>query len=193
MRKLSRKPAPVVLERFGREWQRKWTEANARGKDFRWPIVDSESLNRKLLPVLKEQTQDHCSFCDSFPVSPPSVDTIEHFKPKAKFPEAAFAWENLFYCCACCQQRKGPRFDELALKPDEPDYDFDKFFRWDWTTGKLLPNQNGSSIHQERALVTIELFGLNDGHPTLRKRELHRRDRDQTTSIDDFAYRDYIA
>lgn len=192
MRKLCREPEPEVLERLGSQWQRKWEEQRATGKEFRWPNIDGEALNRKLLPALKAQTQDHCSFCDFFPVSPPGIDTIEHFKPKGMFPECAFAWDNLFFCCSCCQQSKGPKYDKLAIKPDEPDYSFDRFFRWDWTTGKLLPNERSSPPDQERAQVTIELFGLNRRHPTLRKRERRHREKDPASPVSDFAYRDYI-
>jgi hypothetical protein len=59
--------------------------------------IDAAKVNQKLLPLLKNQTQDHCSFCDAFPVDPPSIPTIEHFRPKTAFPKEAFKWENLYY------------------------------------------------------------------------------------------------
>jgi hypothetical protein len=63
----------------------------------RWHEIDGAKVNQKLLPLLKNQTQDHCSFCDAFPVDPPSIPTIEHFRPKTAFPREAFKWENLYY------------------------------------------------------------------------------------------------
>ena len=148
-------------------------------------------VNQKLLPLLKAQTQDHCSFCDNYPVSPPSIDTIEHFRPKAHFPRDAYRGSNLYFCCMWCQQ-KSDDFDEAALQPDAPNYDFDRYFRWDYTLGTIEVNEQASPEDQRRANVTIKLYKLNDGHPSLRKRELRKRAKDARGLLDDFAYRDYV-
>ena len=72
-------------------------------------------------------TQRHCAFCDG-PLGIESRETVEHFRPKSKFPELAFAWENLFPCCDVCQSHKGERFDLHLLKPDDDDYHFERYF-----------------------------------------------------------------
>jgi hypothetical protein len=79
-----------------------------------------------------------------------------------------------------------------ALQPDAPNYDFDRYFRWDYTLGTIEVNEQASPEDQRRANVTIKLYKLNDGHPSLRKRELRKRAKDARGLLDDFAYRDYV-
>ncbi len=194
MKRFVRGPEPAILSQKGPAWAADWERKRAANpsKPFRWPAVNKIPLNQHLLPQLKEQTQDHCSFCDQYPVSPPSKDTIEHFRPKSRFPAEAYAWANLYYCCDYCQ-RKGERYDEGLLRPDANDYEFQRYFRWDYTLGRIEVNERATPADQERARVTIELYGLNEGeHPSLRRRESRRRHREPDEPLDDFAYRHYL-
>jgi uncharacterized protein (TIGR02646 family) len=194
MRKFARGVAPEFLvgkwQAWGEEWERRRAE-NPKAS-FHWHVVDGEAVNQKLLPVLKAQVQNHCSFCDSYPVSPPSVDTVEHFRPKSQFPREAYKWENLYFCCCHCQA-KGEDFDEALLRPDAEDYSFDRYFRWDFTTGRLEVNERAPREDQNRAQVTVELYRLNEEHPSLRRRELRRRSKDPEAPLDDFAYRHFVS
>jgi uncharacterized protein (TIGR02646 family) len=193
MRKFTRLPAPEFLldkwESWGEEWKLRH-DAN-RAARFDWHKVGGERVNHKLLPVLKAQVQDHCSFCDNYPVSPPSRDTIEHFRPKALFEREAYKWENLYYCCDFCQG-KGKKFDEALLRPDAEDYAFDRFFRWDYTRGTLEVNERALTDDQHRARVTLKHYRLNVRHPLLRREELHRRSHMPDDPLDKFAYRDFV-
>jgi uncharacterized protein (TIGR02646 family) len=193
MRKFKRAPAPEFLLEKWESWGKKWAQRRAANPaaSFHWHSVENELVNLKLRPLLKAQVSDHCSFCDNYPISPPSYDTIEHFRPKRLFPREAYQWENLYYCCDCCQ-RKGDDFDDALLRPDAEDYTFDRFFRWDYTRGTLELNERASAEDQHRAEVTVMLYRLNDGHPSLRRRELRRRSLMPDEPIDDFAYRDFV-
>lgn len=86
MRKFRREAAPEFLAGRWEAWGREWEERQRKGGSFHWHQVDGEMVNQRLLPGLRAQTQDHCSFCGAFPVSPPSDPTIEHFRPKSRFP-----------------------------------------------------------------------------------------------------------
>jgi uncharacterized protein (TIGR02646 family) len=169
MRKFTRDEEPEFLagkwEAWGLEWEQR-RKANPSAV-FHWHELNGEKVNQKLLPLLKKQTQDHCSFCDAFPVAPPSIETIEHFRPKTKFPKVAYRWNNLYFCCTHCQQ-KGEEFGKALLCPDAGDYDFDRFFRWDFTLGAMEINTLAAPSDQHRAAVTIRLYRLNAGHPTYR-------------------------
>jgi uncharacterized protein (TIGR02646 family) len=193
MRKFQRANQPEFLadkwEQWGQVWERRRLENPTAA--FHWHRIDGEPVNHKLLPTLKAQVQDHCSFCDLFPVNPPSNPTVEHFRPKTRFPREAYQWENLYYCCDFCQG-KGEDFDESLLRPDGEDYSFERFFRWDFTTGRLIVNDQSSPADQHRAKITIDLYRLNEGHPSLRRREAHRRAKMLSDPIDDFAYRDFV-
>jgi uncharacterized protein (TIGR02646 family) len=192
MRRFDRLPEPEFLTDKWEAWGLEWERRSSEGQAFYWHQVDGEPVNRRLMPFLKTQTQDHCSFCDNYPVSPPSLDTIEHFKPKSKYPREAYKWTNLYFCCVYCQQ-KSDAFNEAALQPDAEDYSFERYFRWDWTLGTLEVNERATPKDQARAKATIELYNLNKRHPALRKRALHQRAKDADSPLDDFAYRDYVS
>lgn len=193
MKKFERGPAPGFLvdncEAWGLDYeQRRTAEPGAR---FFWRQFEGQPVNQRLLPLLKVQTQDHCAFCDNFPVSPPSIETIEHFRPKSVFPREAYRWENLYFCCQHCQQ-KGDDYDEDLLRPDAIDYEFDRYFRWDFTSGEIKINDQASSADQRRAEVTIRLYKLNERHPVIRKLWLSRRARLEEESLDTMPYRHFI-
>jgi len=194
MRKFHRLEAPAFLKDKWEQWGQEWEQRRAAnpGVSFHWHKVEGERVNQKLLPTLKSQVQEHCSFCDLFPVSPPSNPTIEHFRPKTLFPREAYQWENLYYCCDYCQG-KGEAFDEALLRPDAEDYSFERYFRWDFTTGELKINELASPADQERAARTIQLYRLNQEHPLLRRLEAHKRSKMLGHPLDDFAYRDFVA
>lgn len=118
-------------------------------------------LNHILRPILAAQTQQHCSFCDSFPIEPPGKETIEHFRPKSTYEERAYEWDNLFLACSCCQSAKGEDFDDALLKPDEDGFEFDDWFLADLTDGKLEPHPGLLGVERNRAKMTIELYGLD--------------------------------
>ena len=153
MRPFKRSEPPSILAEHGEEWGRDFEESG----NFHWHIDSGQKVNHILLPALKLQTQEHCSFCDGFPVSTISNETIEHFHPKSKYPLKAFLWENLYFCCDRCQTNKGEKFDDLLLRPDAVDYCFDDYFRWDLVSGELHANPNSSQENQDRANITIKL------------------------------------
>jgi len=193
MRKFQRVNQPAFLvdrwEAWGVDWERRKSK-NAKAR-FNWHTFEGKPVNELLLPPLREQTQEHCSFCDSFPVSPPSDDTIEHFRPKGSFPREAYHWENLYFCCRHCQQ-KFEEFDEALLRPDADDYDFDQYFRWDFTQGTIEINEHAPVENQKRADVTIRLYRLNEKHPRWRRLAMRRRKQGKEDPLDEFPYRHYV-
>jgi uncharacterized protein (TIGR02646 family) len=193
MRKVQRLDAPAFLATNSDAWGTQWKQrhdANA-GAQFHWHQIDGQPVNKLLLPLLKAQVQHHCSFCDIFPVDPPSNSTVEHFRPKAIFPLEAYKWNNLYYCCDACQ-RKGADFGDTVLRPDAQDYSFEKYFRWDFTTGMVKVNDQAPQADQLRADLTLKYFRLNEGHPRLRLREQYLRTRALDKPLVEFAYRDFV-
>lgn len=191
MRKFQRGPEPKVLADNWEAWGVAWEQLQARNGNFHWHQHKGEPVNQLILPMLKEQTQEHCSFCDAFPVSSASVETIEHFQPKSRFPQVAYHWPNLYFCCTHCQQ-KGAEFTEALLRPDAEDFDFDRYFFWEYSTGELKPNPLATAEDRARAKVSIEAYHLNDQHPRWRRLEQMKRARLLDLPLDTFAYRHFI-
>ena len=175
-----------------------WGKDYKESKDWSWKV--GEKKYKELTSLLKQCSKYHCSYCDSYRIGTRNIkDTIDHFRPKAKFPLIAYQWENLFISCHYCQE-KGDKFDELLLKPDEQDYFFYNYFEYDKKAGKIIPNPNRSSANQERARITIDLFKLNgkqsdvgtDDDITFHRKALYKKhlsDPDLLSNIDVYPYR----
>lgn len=151
MMKLDRTSSPEFLKENYKTWGKDYKKT---GK-FRWKRY------KKLLQALKETSNNHCSFCDGYPIGGTARE-IEHFRPRESYPLLAFVWENLFYCCALCNKKKGKRFSRNLLKPDKAEYSFEKYFIYNYSTGFVSPNPQSSEKDKERARITIEFYGLND-------------------------------
>ncbi len=193
MHPFKRTAAPAWLEEKAEEWGRDWEREKNKGSKFRW------RKNRKkgyedLVGKLSEMTADHCAFCDNFSMSGDIPCEVEHFRPKSTFPLLAFTWTNLYPCCGHCQRQKSNKFDERLLQPDHETYSFDDFFEIMWESGRIEPNRAKSLERQERARITIEIYGLNaKGRPTTRKRWLQRFPRLAGDPLDSFPFRFMLA
>jgi len=120
-----------------------------------------------LLPFLSAMTKNHCSYCDKRPIG---VETIDHFKLKTLELLESYDWENLFVACYDCQVSRWEVFEEILLKPDEIDYEFSRYFFYDFDLGELQPKGKKDSIEYIRADFTIKTFKLNErGLPEARK------------------------
>lgn len=153
MIKIERTETPNFLKDNYKKWGREYKE-----NKFQFSKHNKYNEIRKHLELL---TNNHCSFCDGHPLGAQSRKTVEHFRPKSKFPLLAFVWHNLFICCDSCQSAKGDKFDKKLLKPDRDEYCFSHFFIYIRYEGKIKINPNASNDDQQRAGMTIELYDLN--------------------------------
>jgi uncharacterized protein (TIGR02646 family) len=61
--------------------------------------------------ALRESAHRKCMYCES-KIGVIDYAHIEHIKPKSKYSEMEFVWENLGYSCAICNDNKGDKYDE---------------------------------------------------------------------------------
>jgi uncharacterized protein (TIGR02646 family) len=184
-----RSAAPNSLKynynRFGKHWEvRKKAKANAQ---FNWRGIYDVALGQLL-----SDSHNHCAFCDLRPLRQMGA-TIEHFKPKSLHPLLAYFWYNLFPCCSNCQ-KKGEAFHKKLLKPDVDGFEFNDYFIYNYSTGELEPNPSVNLQNQERAMITRELYRLNDfERPEERKQVLESYLLQQSVGLmldkNDFSFR----
>jgi hypothetical protein len=113
-----------------------------------------------------------CMYC-SF--SEPSQ--VEHYRPKARFPELAFSYTNFLWCCSICNSTyKGEQFpdsnpDEIILNPiDGNVWDF---FFLDERFGRLIKNVvPGTQNYMGRAVSTCNVVKID--RETLQTRRHNR-------------------
>lgn len=108
--------------------------------DSHWKLARKRRLiDQEILPVLKRMSgvPQRCMYC-----SDSHGTDIEHFWPKATYPERMFVWGNLLLCCTPCGRHKGNRFPLEAGKPmliDPTIHDPWDFLDFDPATGNLTP------------------------------------------------------
>lgn len=192
MFKSERGPWPQCLETHYLDWTDRYISARNGNPaaTFRWfSITCYQSVRRELLAM----THHHCAFCDGF-IGSESRETLEHFRPKSQYPALAFHWENLFPCCDMCQSQKREKFDDVLIKPDHPDYQFEDYFICNYDNGEIEVAPECSAEFQQAAAVTLKMYGLN---LPMRKKERLRQFRawhaigDQA-SLHEFAYRYFL-
>lgn len=197
MYRFERIEAPVYLLDNWEIWGERYRlnrEANP-SFNFQWPTYEGQRLNVHLKPLLSRQTQDHCSYCDTFPIGN-NEESIDHFKPKTNplFYNLVCNWENLYYSCDNCQGYKMVQFNESILRPDAPDFKFNSYFVFSFATYEIAPLPTLSEADLEKAKETIRVFGLNDPkHITARRISLERyrlkKEKGDEIFINDFPYR----
>lgn len=149
-----------------------WNKA----EKFKWAVtIEGKSINVKknFIPYLLMATNNHCAFCDVYPLDIIGENQIplEHFEPKSRAENKAYSWSNLFPVCYPCTDSKKDQFNEMLLKPDDDDYEFEKYF---FVTGdghlECLMNDKNS-----KASVTINTYKLNRSY-LVKERKKHIRD-----------------
>lgn len=90
---------------------------------------------------------------------------IEHFWPKAPYPERMFRWPNLLLCCAECGRLKGDRFplsEGQALLIDPTAEDPWLYLDFDPTTGNVVARfDTALGDWSQKGLKTVEILLLD--------------------------------
>jgi uncharacterized protein (TIGR02646 family) len=189
MRKQTRPTLPAELATYCDEWQQTHNARN--GDGFTWYEREGKDAREHLVPHLHKMNQGHCSFCDAYPLENCSNEPIEHHRPKSKFPELAYAWINLYYICEKCNTTKNDRWDDRLLRPDDDKYAFVDFFTFT-IRGDIEPNRFAGPEDQDRAQITISIFGLDlPAHARMRL-ETFEKNYQKEKGIDFYAYRDFL-
>jgi uncharacterized protein (TIGR02646 family) len=194
MRHFKRLPTPIVLVQNAEKWNRQWKSLKQQnpGAAFNWYSHGGTRVNLIICNELKKQTQDHCSYCDAFPLGQ-ADETIDHFKPKGnpQFLDLAYSWENLYWACADCQKAKGEKYSDSLLRPDDQNFQFSRFFLYNYLNHTIETNPLANDEEQEHANETLKLLDLN--HKSRITARRHAWERWCSTAnkheLDDFNYR----
>jgi uncharacterized protein (TIGR02646 family) len=169
MIKVNRTEIPDILLQNANNWTVNYLIAKANYSE------NNTSENKKLFEkaqkkynhetvknALKAMFHNKCAFCESN-ITQVYAGDIEHFRPKSKFPELCFEWENLLFACSICngKSNKGDKFPSeneggLLINPlDENPTDFFRFEYDEITKLFLLIPLN------ERADTMLKVLKLN--------------------------------
>lgn len=116
-------------------------------------LIDRDYNHRDNKVALRRSTSDKCMYCES-DVTTTQYGDIEHFRPKSRYPELEFDWNNLGFACRTCNHKKLAKFDEDTPYIDPYSENPNEFFVF---FGPLIRPLHAS----ERAALTINDIGLN--------------------------------
>ena len=138
----------------------------------------------RIRQALSQDFRRICAYCERYclPVTQtgnsPDEETIDHFRPRSRFPEQRFDWLNLIYCCRRCNQVKGdnwPGYGDVIIESLMPASEYvnpnaaedsrpaSGYFSFDAETGEITPADGLSPSEFATAQRTIRDIDLNDG------------------------------
>ena len=110
MIKLIKIDKPEVLKKNATKWTEELLSYTSKGKSPPDGIV-SRYRHKDIKDSIEVECFGKCVYCGSF-VSQIYWGDVEHIKPKSKYPELTYEWNNLTFVCAKCNSNKSDDFDE---------------------------------------------------------------------------------
>lgn len=99
-------------------WQKRFEEA-LKEKSKPTPNKFWSRVRREIRPdaeALRVAFHGKCAFCES-KMAHVSSPQIEHYRPKSKYPDEMFAWQNWLLSCGRCNQKKWAHFPDCDGQP----------------------------------------------------------------------------
>ena len=157
MIRISRTPKPAVLVRKADEWQKCLSQAHTEKERKR---AEARYRHEEIKEVLCRMFHGKCAYCES-KLTHVDFGDIEHYRPKSKWPQLTFEWENLMLACGICNQNKWDHFPEAdeggpIINPTQEDPDVHLDFSYD-------PKAKLATVHAKtvRGETSRKLLGLN--------------------------------
>lgn len=119
MHKVERNMPPAGLKQKSEKFKKELKKNISINKD--WNNFRKSKIGQQTEENLREMYADCCAYCEGI-IGTTSYNQIEHFRPKSKFPELCYEYNNLHLACQICNSNKADRFSEDFIDPsvDEP-------------------------------------------------------------------------
>lgn len=105
MRRITKLPAPSILQEKSAEWTSQFIEdQSSKTKKLRYRHPDIKK-------ILMRETASKCAYCES-KIGHNTPGDVEHKIPSSVDPKKHFDWENLTVACVECNRRKNDYFSE---------------------------------------------------------------------------------
>lgn len=171
MTSIYKKNEPVALKEFRKKCKKEKKLDRDAYERLRQNYRDGfEELQRSLL----EEQHDLCCYCM---IKLKNNMTVEHYKPKSKYPELALSYDNLLACCQGnvgnnihlhCGASKGDK--ELVIIPNPASEKAESFFsrKIDYKhSGEIAISSDGIEEYSEKDKTLFykeinEILNLND-------------------------------
>ena len=165
MRWIDRGPEPGGVAGYASRFTQGWIDyfenrVGWRPEDYYW---------REFRQTLGSRSNNICWYCErqcySNAHTGDRAPTVDHFRPRSKFPALAYVWSNwVFSCRRCNEDNKGNGWPELGyvdpaltMLGERPE----RYFDYDSETGEIIPKIGLTGDARQKAWHTIEDLGLN--------------------------------
>ena len=160
-----------------------------RAEYTRWDELEGDN-RRRIRDALVQDFGMVCAYCEQPCQSPtlyeePNEESIDHFRPRNRFPERWLEWLNMVYACRRCNQAKGGSWPGISdvlinqilagedsrytaiseyVNPNAVDGQrwAGDFFAFDVGTGEIFPSAQLDRMEWSMARRTIRDIDLND-------------------------------
>ena len=121
MHKVERNSGPQGLAKKNKEIQDKIKKNVDLDIEIEWGKFKNSKIGKETKEALNEMYLGCCMYCEGS-LGVTSHEQIEHFRPKSKFKELCFEYNNLHLACQICNSNKGNKFSENYIDPtvEEP-------------------------------------------------------------------------
>lgn len=118
-----------------------------------WGLLSGTPLYQELRDTLLEITRGKCSYCEG----KARRFEVDHYAPKAKFPDQMFAWGNLLVACGECNGIKRTAYPLIDPANEDPG----ALLGWDRYGSPRLQDEL-EEPDEQRARRTINSLKLNE-------------------------------
>lgn len=165
--------------------------SDLRASFSQWEELDGDA-RRRVRAALRADFQGCCAYCERLcsETVEDAADraTVDHFRPRSKFPEEWLSWPNLVYGCVRCNEVKGNQWPDVsdainrrlavisrfspvsayvnpnAVAGHRDVQEFFGFYFQDDNRGQILASEHTSSEEWSMAHRTIEDLDLNSDY-----------------------------
>lgn len=169
MHRVTRPEKPETLANNAELWTRELMEQIVQKGSYSKvnDIFKNRYKANDVVNSLKKMYSNLCCFCES-QLGVQTYERIEHLKPKSKFPELSFDWNNLNLVCEVCNTSfKKDNWDPACPFLDPSQEDISSFLKLNLITGEYNPIDDNL-----RAKYTIEHTGLNRKPLVVRRNQI---------------------
>lgn len=158
MHTVRRGPEPQALGSVQRKYTPRWVKHYRDGLSTK----PSDSKWRDFHENVSNAFSSNCGYCEEL-----CNGEVDHFRPKSKFPELVYEWNNWVLVCHTCNWKKSnhwppagyvdPCTKSQRARPES-------YFDFDTKTGEILPKSGLTAARKRKANRMITDLGLNAFH-----------------------------
>ena len=166
MRWVDRGPEPDRVAQYARQYTQGWINYYQNRVDG-LPVNEAprDSYWQEFRPPLARRTNNNCWYCErQCRATGGWAPSVDHFRPRSRFPELTYEWPNWIFSCRRCNEIKNNNWPESGyVDPCAADVMErpEQYLDYEPDTGKIVARKGLSDTARKRAWDTIDDLELS--------------------------------